>query len=46
MALVGAVAISGLFSSASQAQVMVGGYKPGKAIWGDYWGMSKGYRGI
>ncbi len=39
IALVGVVAIWGLFSSADcQAQVMTGGAKPGKAIWGDYWG--------
>ncbi|ODS33869.1 MAG: hydrazine synthase alpha subunit [Candidatus Scalindua rubra] len=40
MALVGVVAIWGLFGSNCQAQVMTGGHKPGKAIWGDYWGMA------
>ncbi|GJQ59244.1 MAG: hypothetical protein D8M57_05195 [Candidatus Scalindua sp. AMX11] len=45
MALVGAVAVGGLFGSTCQAQVMVGGHKPGAAIWGDYWGMSKQIQG-
>ena len=46
MALVGVVAIWGLFSSADcQAQVMTGGPKPGEAIWADYWGMSKQIQG-
>jgi Tol biopolymer transport system component len=46
IALVGVVAIWGLFSSADcQAQVMTGGAKPGKAIWGDYWGMAKEIQG-
>jgi len=45
MTLVGIMAIGGLFSSNSQAQVMTGGHKPGKAIWADYWGMSKEIQG-
>jgi len=45
MTLVGIMAIGGLFSSNSQAQVMTGGYKPGKAIWGDYWGMAREAQG-
>jgi len=45
IALVGAVAISGLFCSNSQAQVMTGGPKPGKAIWADYWGMAREIQG-
>ncbi len=45
MTLVGIMAIGGLFSSNSQAQVMTGGHKPGKATWGDYWGMSKEIQG-
>ncbi len=39
MTLVGIMDIGGLFSNC-QAQVMTGGHKPGKAIWGDYWGMA------
>ncbi len=44
MTLVGIMAIGGLFSNC-QAQVMMGGHKPGKATWGDYWGMSKEIQG-
>jgi hydrazine synthase subunit len=45
MALVGIMAIGGLFSGKCQAQVMTGGHKPGKAIWGDYWGMAREAQG-
>lgn len=34
-----------LWSLDSSAQVMVGGPKPGKALWTDFWGMSKEIQG-